>query len=74
MIDTYADRADAATGYEPTPRQAADRDDPRYWNGGLYDTVISRMAAEARYELARFIATRCMQEKKAMANLVPCDA
>lgn len=56
MIDTYADRADAATGYRPTPTKPVDRDDPCYWNGALYDSVINRMVAEARYNLRVDIA------------------
>lgn len=51
MIDTYFDRADRTTGYSATPRPPVDRDDPRYWNGSLYDSVINRMVAEARYNL-----------------------
>lgn len=51
MIDTYFDRADAATGYRATPPQPVDREDPCYWNGALYDSVINRMVAEAKFEL-----------------------
>jgi hypothetical protein len=43
MIDTYMDRADAVTGWmQPI------HEDPRYWGGKLYDTVIERNAAKAR--------------------------
>lgn len=51
MIDSYMNRADAATGYRPTPTKPVDRDDPCYWNGALYDSVINRMVAEARHVL-----------------------
>ena len=55
MIDTYMDRCDAASGYKP--QQAAPiTEDPRYWNGALYHSVISRMAAEARYNVRIGIA------------------
>jgi hypothetical protein len=70
MIDTYMDRASWPTWMDLLPRQPVNYDDPCYWNGNLYNTVIDRMAAEARYQLARFIATRCMEEKKAMARRV----
>lgn len=73
MIDTYMDRCDAAAGTWRTDRDQAVQslyDDPRYFNGSLYNTMIDRNVAEARYELARFIATRCMQEKEAMARRV----
>lgn len=56
MIDTYMNRADAATGYRPTPTKPVDRDDPCYWNGALYDSVINRMVAEAKYNLRVDIA------------------
>lgn len=56
MIDTYMDRADAATGYTPPAAKPVDRDDPRYWNGALYATVIDRMVAEARQTLRTEIA------------------
>lgn len=71
MIDTYFDRADAATGYVHPLTKPVNHDDPRYWNGELYDSMISRMAAQARYELAHFIDTRCMQEKEAMTRSLP---
>lgn len=51
MIDTYFDRADRITGYRATPPKPVDRDDPCYWNGALYDSVINRMVAEAKFEM-----------------------
>jgi hypothetical protein len=47
VIDTYFDRVDAATGYEPTPSRPIS-EDPRHWGGQLYATVIDRQVAEAR--------------------------
>lgn len=55
MIDTYMDRCDAASGYRPT-RSAPISEDPRYWNGNLYNTVLDRMIAEAKRTLRREIA------------------
>jgi hypothetical protein len=49
MIDTYMDKASWPTWMSPSP--AVDRDDPRYWNGALYNTVIDRMVAEAKQTL-----------------------
>ena len=56
MIDTYFDRADRTTGYRATSSQPVDRDDPCYWNGALYDSVINRMVAEAKQTLRTEIA------------------
>lgn len=56
MIDTYFDRTDRATYYQPTPRQAVDRDDLRYWNGSLYASAIDCMVAMAKYRLRIDIA------------------
>lgn len=55
MIDTYFDRADAAMRYHVAPART-DQEDPRYWRGRLYATIIDRMAAEARSNLADFIS------------------
>jgi len=54
MIDTYMDKASWPTWMTPSP--AVDRDDPRYWNGALYNTVIDRMVAEAKQTLLTEIA------------------
>lgn len=51
MIDTYMDRCDAASGYRPEPAKSL-IDDPRYFNGQLYETAIARNAAVARHNLA----------------------
>lgn len=55
MIDTYFDRADAAMRYHPTPSRPV-FDDPRYFRGRLYSTIIDKMEAEARSNLADFIS------------------
>lgn len=54
MIDTYFDRVDAAQGYRPAPCRPAS-EDPRYWNGQLYATMIDRNAAVARERLAGYL-------------------
>jgi hypothetical protein len=54
MIDTYMDRASWPTWMNTTP--TVDIDDRRYWNGALYNTVIDRMVAEAKYILLTEIA------------------
>ena len=46
MIDTYMDRCDAATGYKPK-RCAPIWDEPLYWNGQIYCTVIDKLTAQA---------------------------
>lgn len=56
MIDTYFDRADAASGYKPTPAKQLDRDDPRYWNGSMYASAIDCAVAMAKYRLRIDIA------------------
>lgn len=55
MIDTYMDRASWPTWMNPAP--TVDRDDPRYWNGALYNTVIDRMVAEAKAVMCWTIGT-----------------
>lgn len=55
MIDTYFDRADAAMRSHHAPAQA-DQEDPRYWRGQIYSTIIDKMTAEARSNLADFIS------------------
>lgn len=51
MIDTYFDRCDAASGFRSTAR-FIDSNDPRYFAGQLYATVIDRNVAEARLRIA----------------------
>jgi hypothetical protein len=50
MMDTYADRADAATSYRPT-RTEPDYNSPLYFNGDWYMSMIHRNVAEAKYNL-----------------------
>lgn len=52
MIDTYFDRADAALGYPRRHQSKPVWEDPRYYNGQLYATMIDRNVAEARDRLA----------------------
>jgi hypothetical protein len=67
MIPTYMDRADAATGYRPSQQAAPDYDSPLYFRGGWYATVIDRMVAEAKYNLATHISLSCLKHKTAMS-------
>jgi hypothetical protein len=66
MLDTYMDKTSWPTWMTPSP--AVDRDDPRYWNGALYNTVIDRMVAEAKYNLRVHIALSYLNHKRAMAR------
>lgn len=47
MIDTYFDRTDWPTWMNPK-HQPKHWDDPRYFNGSLYSTVIDCNVAEAK--------------------------
>jgi hypothetical protein len=67
MIDTYMDRADAATGYKPTSRVLPDYESPLYFRGNWYASVIDRMVAEAKYNLAIHISLSCIKHKTAMS-------
>ena len=67
MIDTYMDRADAATGNWRTQRDNSVQqlyDDPRYYNGSLYATVIDRNVAEARDRLTGVIDRAVQQNRR----------
>jgi hypothetical protein len=66
MIDTYMDKASWPTWMTPSP--AVDRDDPRYWNGALYNTVIDRMVAEAKFELQGQLAFSVAHHKRQILN------
>lgn len=60
MIDTYMDRADAATGYmlrQQREDQQRLQDDPRYWAGQLYESAISASVARAKAILKWELAT-----------------
>lgn len=66
MIDSYFDRADAAARNWRTDRDQslqAMYDDPRYFRGSLYSTMIDRNVAEAKYNLAYFIDTAVLHHK-----------
>lgn len=67
MIDTYFDRVDAAQGYKFTPSQPIS-EDPRYWGGQLYATVIDRQVAEARATLRWVITNAARWHKAEMAH------
>ena len=54
MIDTYFDRADAALGYKRR-ESAPVWEDPRYYCGQLYNTVLDRNVAEAKDTVAEAI-------------------
>lgn len=76
MIDTYADRADAATSYRPTPSTFPDiSEDPRYFNYQLYNTMIARNVAEAKWRLNFHISQIVSAHKLEIDNGVPlgCD-
>jgi hypothetical protein len=68
MIDTYMDRADAATGYKPTSRATPDYESLLYFRGHWYATIIDRMVAEAKYNVAMHISLSCLKHKVAMAR------
>jgi len=62
MIDTYFDRADAATRYQPSARFVCE--DDRKFNGTLYATVIGKMVAEAKFELQGRLAFSVAHHKR----------
>jgi hypothetical protein len=71
-IDTYADRADAATGYRPTPSTFPDiSEDPRYFNYQLYSTMIARNVAEAKWRLNFHMTPIVNAHKLEMRNGIP---
>jgi len=66
MIDTYMDKASWPTWMNTTP--TVDIDDQRYWNGALYNTVIDRMVAEAKFELQGQLAFSVAHHKRQILN------
>lgn len=62
MIDTYFDRCDAANDYKSTASRPI-WEDPRYYNGSLYSTLIDRNVAEAKANLASHIDQLAMRAK-----------
>lgn len=72
MIDSYFDRADAATGYRPTPSIFPPiSEDPRYFNYALYSTMIERNVAEAKWRLNFHISLIISAHKLEIRNGVP---
>jgi hypothetical protein len=65
MIDTYFDRADASLGYRRTPYRPV-WNDPRFFMGQLYSTMIERNAAEARFNLKQAIDQACWIHRSAI--------
>lgn len=68
MIDTYMDRADSATGYQPTRQAAPDYGSLLYYRGNWYVSAIDRMVAEAKDNLALHISLSHLKHKTAMAR------
>ena len=57
MIDTYFDRTSWPTWMTLKP-QSTPFDDPRFFNGSLYSTMIDRNVAEAKCNLRHMIDNR----------------
>lgn len=70
MIDTYFDRADAATGYRAQRTQPI-HEDPRYWGGQLYATVADRTVAKARAMVRFTIAAAARDHQLEMQCGIP---
>jgi hypothetical protein len=68
MIDSYMDRADAATGYQPTRQAVPDYGSLLYYRGNWYVSVIDRMVAEAKDNLALHISLSYLKHRAAMAR------
>jgi hypothetical protein len=68
MIDTYMDRADAATGYQPTKQAVPDYGSLLYYRGNWYVSMIDRMVAEAQDNLALHISLSHLKHRAAMAR------
>lgn len=67
MIATYMDRCDAASGYRPAPSRPV-HEDPRFYNGGLYASVIDRMADEARAALRWAVGNDAVWHKRELRH------
>jgi hypothetical protein len=70
MIDTYFDRVDAAQGFKPK-RSRPVHDDPRYFNGHLYATMLDRNVAEAKANLEHFIDMTWEHHRYELAMGIP---
>jgi hypothetical protein len=68
MINTYMDRVDAATGHQPPKQATPDYGSLLYYRGNWYVSVIDRMVAEAKDNLALHISLSCIKHKAAMAR------
>lgn len=69
MIDTYFDRVDAAQGYRDRETLSSfyyTYNDPRYYNGQLYCTMIDRNVAEAKDRLASMLHWECEVHRREM--------
>jgi len=60
MIDTYFDRVDAANGYKSTASRPI-WEDPRYYDGQLYATMIDKNVAMAKEAVKLRIAAKTGQ-------------
>jgi len=69
-MDTYFDRADAATGYRAQHTQPI-HEDPRYWGGQLYATVADRAVAKARAMVRFTIAAAIRDHQREMYCGIP---
>ena len=69
MIDTYMDRCDMATGFNPTARYIS-VEDPRYFMGDYHDSVVSCNAAKARYNLKMTISTLMTFHRWELSNSI----
>lgn len=60
MIDTYFDRVDAANGWKSQRDNKLQElyEDPRYYNGSLYSTMIDRNVAAAKDQVRLCILAR----------------
>jgi hypothetical protein len=71
MIDSYFDRADAATGYRPAPPVAPNYDSLHYWQGNWYVSVIDRMVAEAKDKVRISIGANILNHRREIRHGVP---
>jgi hypothetical protein len=62
MLDTYFDKKDWPV-WMSSKSSAPAFDDPRYYNGSLYTSVISRDVAQAKDAIKRHIDTICAWHK-----------
>lgn len=70
MIDTYMDRVDQLTGFRRTPSHPV-YEDPRYFKGSLYETVLDRLVAEAKEHLSTELERDLMHHRWEMCYRIP---